>query len=164
MRAQGILLLLCLGLGACAAQTPSPQATASASAPAGMQRIDVKEGDSVKFSFNLPAEFKEQQVQGEDSLVKSYKSETATLNLDYGGYSDPLTGYNQRSVYTERTTTIDKKQAKIISFYDQGQASAGVYFSDVGPQAGTKLTMFIQGSDKNLVEVAEKIFSSVDFP
>lgn len=145
-------------LSACPAPS-GPNSPPAVMQPADWQKIDVEQ----KFSLSLPPDFASQPVQGTDSLVRSFKSATATLNADYGGYSDPLIEYASKAGYREQSLTIDGRTARMISFKDQGMASAGVYFAEVGPP-GVKLTLFIQGSDAQLLQTAERIFRSVDFP
>ena len=156
-------LLLCAGLmgcsGASAIPTPSPQASvAPAAIPSNWQKIDIEQ----KFSFYLPPEFKEVKVQGEDSLVRQYKSETANLNLDYGGFSDPLTGYADKPGYKEQTLTIDGYAAKSISYGTAGAYVAAVHFAQAGPPKGVKLTVWIEGT-QNLAELGRQIFKTIDF-
>ena len=126
----------------------------------GWKKFEVSNTTS-KFSFYLPSDFAEVAVQGEDSLVKQYKNANSNINLDFGGYSDPLDSYKSMAEYQEINTTISGKIAKIISYKNNDEYISAVNFPEI--TNGLKLTISINSSDKNIKDTAKKIFESISF-
>lgn len=126
----------------------------------GWKKFEVSNTTS-NFSFYLPNDFAEVPVQGEDSLVKQYKNSTSNINLDFGGYSDPLDSYKSMAEYQESNTTISGKAAKIISYKNNDLYISAVNFPEV--TSGLKLTISINSSDKDIKDNAKKIFESISF-
>jgi hypothetical protein len=106
------------------------------------------------------------QMGGYDSLVGRYRSQSIALTYDYGAYSDSL-NYSDHSSFTEKTETIDGKNAKVASFYSAafGQSSPhviAVHFPMVSGKE-TKLTISAACRATNDFETAIIIFRTIKF-
>jgi hypothetical protein len=105
------------------------------------------------FTFKAPPDLQPEQVQGIDSFIGRYVSQSMTVSFDYGWYSDPM----DREGFDRSSTTIDGRRAYIVRKSDV----MGVHFPEV--QGDTKLTMRaeLHGADP---ETIETIFRTIDFP
>lgn len=117
--------------------------------PADWQTIKAGE----LFTFKAPPDLKQEKIQGTDSFVQKYVSETMVLSFDYGWHSDPM----DREGYERTKTTIDGREAYIV----REDKMIGVHFPKVDDK--TKLTMhvYLRGADP---KDAQTIFRSIDFP
>src|ERR1044072_4378283 len=143
-------------------------AQSEVAAPGGWKRIDA----NGHFSFYLPPEMKKQDVQGIDSYVEVYSSETMKLNFDYGQYSNHLDNEGEED-YQAEMIEIAGRKAKVVTFtIKNGEPGysyyAGVYFSDAGtierrfPKP--ELTVGVSCKSRADQETAKKIFSTIRFP
>jgi len=158
-----LLFLVMLSYGLLSAAYASPGVV-----PGNWKTIDAERF----FSFSLPMDMEMREVQGKDSYVGKYQSDSIHLSFDYGLYSDPLR-YSSMPEYQETLTEIDGKSAKIVSFHRVEEAegmayAAAVNFSDVSSSetgfTGLRLTVWINCKGRDDLEVAEMIFRSIRFP
>ncbi len=115
-------------------------------------------------TFRLPPDLIDQKVQGIDSSVGQYKSDSIILSFDYGMYSDPLTSYSKRPDYQESEIKIDGRVAKKIIYKDDAvKGFAYVVGLHVSNTTKTKLTMMAYCKDKKDIKIVEEIFTTVKF-
>ncbi len=131
--------------------------------PEGWQQVQV----AGRFVFSIPPAMHPVPVQGIDSAMGLYRSESCQLVFDYGRYADPL-DYQDRQAYSEEWGEIDGKRAKLVTFTDpdrrDGATSiAAVHFPDVG-DGPMRLTMQVACSTPGERDAAKQIFRTIGFP
>lgn len=73
-----------------------------------------------RFLFKVPLDFNEVEVQGIDSFVKVYESDTIRLSLDYGWHSNNFSDWPDNTAYEE--ALILGRPARIgTANYDRGE-------------------------------------------
>jgi hypothetical protein len=120
-----------------------------------------------KFTFFIPPDMEEQEIQGIDSFVGEYRSNRMRLRFDYGLYSDPL-NYSGESDYQELVTTIGGERAKVVAFVGGPSAPgfeyvAAVHFPDLG-DGRARLTLWVESASPEEQEEAKKVFHTISFP
>lgn len=153
-------ILLLSGCSSINQANPAGNTNTSQNITQGWKKFEVSNTKN-KFTFYIPPDFNEEMVQGEDSIVKSYKNSTTSISLDYGSYSDPLDSYKTMPEYQETNTTISGKSAKIISSKKDDKYISAVNFPEIS--TGLKLTIYIESSDANIKDTGKKIFESISF-
>jgi hypothetical protein len=93
-------------------------------------------------------------VQGIDSLVAEYQSQTVNVSVDYGWYSDPMD--RKEDGFTRRKVAVDGKEARLLAKED----AVAIHFPSVSGK--TRLTMLVKlnGADQS---VGETIVQSIRF-
>lgn len=129
--------------------------------------------DEGKFSFEIPTDMRKEDVQGIDSLVGRYNSETLFLAYDYGFYgSDCTKEQGDEAERRGQETTIDGNEARMIflAWTDPSIEQshwACVFFPKVASQSDssmpTTLVVSISGEDGDAWTVGRRIFESVLF-
>jgi len=145
---------------------------ATESVPQDWKRIDA-EG---KFTFFIPSDMEAEAVQGTDSYVGQYRSDSLRLYFDYGWWPGDLCDARytaQKPQHAEVTTRIGGQAARVITFYEPTPKMdhefpyiAVVCFLDLGTEAiGQKLTLTMWARGKGCAEqqIAAKIFRSIRF-
>lgn len=122
--------------------------------------------DAPKFSFYMPPDMKSVPVQGVDSFVGAYQSDSVFLNLDYGRYSDPLDRQDLPN-YIAHEESIGGKKARIVSYRHAGGGNSfehaiGVHFPAVGPD-GVRLTLYATCKTESGYEIVRTIFRTIQF-
>jgi hypothetical protein len=138
----------------------------AAAMPAGWQ---VENADG-KFTFAIPHDLQQTTDQGTDSFVRRYVNDRMDLTFDYGPWTDPLKGYEDRPEYREETVSIDGRDARLITFISAPGTSgaqnpdlryfSGVYIRETGA-ARTHLGMVTYSRSSDEQAVARKIFTSI---
>jgi hypothetical protein len=105
------------------------------------------------FTFRAPPDVQTVPVQGIDSLVGQYTSDTLEIGYDYGMYSDTM----DRDGFASRSVTVDGKSARLVTRADL----VGIHFPSVGDK--TRLTITVRGKGGD-PKIAETILQSIDFP
>lgn len=118
------------------------------------------------FSFSVPKDLQEQAIQGIDSYVGEYKSQSMNLSFDFGMWSNPLDDSSQPQ-FQQLVTEINNEPAKIVLYTaPQTQTEynyfAGVHFPSEKNPTG-KLTMSVRCKDSESQKTAVKIFYSIKF-
>lgn len=117
------------------------------------------------FSFHAPKEFVEEKVQGIDSFVGRYKSDSIQLSFDYGKFSNALGNNEKKPEFNEREVTVDGLKAKIISYKDDSIKGfsyfTGIHFPLVNKN--NLLTMTANCKDQSDLKIANAIFISICF-
>lgn len=150
--------------GRCLEKPPSPL-------PDTWIRYDVARA----FSFYLPPEMVKEDVRGEDSIVRQWKSDRISLGLDYGAWSNSLEIFEEERpfVLEERRIEIDGKKAKLVVLRNpQGPGfQAAVHFPEVPGcppgmclQSGpTKLTVWAACEERSDCDAAIMAYRSIVF-
>ncbi|HYZ93909.1 MAG TPA: hypothetical protein VFA34_16170 [Actinomycetota bacterium] len=147
--------------------SPSPSPTrAPTPTPLAWKRADER-----TFSFEVPADMKKEDVQGIDSQVGRYHSETLFLGYDYGWYgSDCTKEHGDEAERRGEVTTIDGREAKMIFLAWKDPSIehshwACVFFPNVGKEGAmtTSLVLSVSGEDRETWTAARRIFESIRF-
>lgn len=133
--------------------------------------LDWKRVDLRYFSFYLPPDIKESEVQGIDSFVWQAVSDSARLTIDLGAHSNDLTSYLEWPGFHQETLVIDSRQARICTFRHSEQFMdsadgdrlyiAAAYFADIG--RGDQLTLWFASNRPNDQQIAKRVFKSIKF-
>lgn len=119
------------------------------------------------FSFRLPSEYQQEEVQGIDSYVESYRAPGREFGFDYGPYSDPLIwhGSDMREFQACRTS-VDGHLVKLVT----ARMADGTYLAgaawrelDSKSQGNLHLTMHVRSETTAAQQEALGIFRSVRF-
>lgn len=126
-----ILLAACSGASS-PSQSSSPAATpTSQAAECPSQALDTSAWQTIKaqgFSFKLPADYSQKEVQGIDSYVGQWQaSEQRFISFDYGSYSSTLAeAQDILSNYGECSLTTAAFKAKVV----YGTDAKGTWISE----------------------------------
>ena len=147
-------------------------ANATEPLPQDWKRIDAKG----KFTFFVPPDMEAEAVQGTDSYVGQYRSNSMRLYFDYGWWSVDLCDARyteQKPEHTDVPTQIGGQRARLLTFsephpkMDQEFSYVTVVcFADLGTEEpGQKilLTMWANGKGRAEQQIAAKIFQSIQF-
>lgn len=114
-----------------------------------------------RFLFKLPLDFNEVDVQGIDSFVKVYESDTIRLSLDYGWYSNSFGNWPENTVYEE--AVIFGRSARIgTANSDRGEFQ---YITQVYFNLENKLKLSMSALCKTMgdVTIAHAVFKTILF-
>jgi hypothetical protein len=135
--------------------------------PDGWRKIDA-EG---MLTFYLPPDMKQSNVHGFENLYQEYKSATLTLSFVYEPGS--VLAYEERESqfgkdYREIATEVDGRKAILFIYRrEREDNSASTYNADIYvgdlPKAQVKLWMWASSKSPDEIEIARRIFSSVEF-
>jgi hypothetical protein len=123
------------------------------------------------FSFRAPPGTTEQTVMGIDSCVTRYTVDDCDLAGDYGGYSDSLTGNEDRPGYSNEHTRIDGLDATLVRFDAEADAdgggvfAAGVHFARVtgDRELTVKFTFYATCDSESGRATMLDLFKTIDF-
>jgi hypothetical protein len=152
------LLLIVLGGGSALCQT---------SIPDGWRKVDA-EG---RLTFYLPPDMKQANVHGIENLYQAYSNGRMKFSFVYEpdavlAYEDRESQFGQE--YQELKTEVDGRPAFLFIYRreaEEGRAlshHADVYVGDL-PRAQVKLWMWASSPNPDDLEIARRIFSSVEF-
>jgi hypothetical protein len=155
------LLILILG----GARASFAQAAATASD--GWRKVNA---DGL-FTFYLPPDMKQVDVQGVENFYQQYTSEKLTLSFVYE--PDGVLAYSAREAefgkdYSEIATEIDGRKALLFIYHRDAEDNnpktynADVYVGDL-PRAQVKLWMWASSTSPDVTDIARRIFNSVNF-
>lgn len=115
-----------------------------------------------RFLFKVPLDFTEVEVQGVDSFVKQYESDSISLSFDYGWYSSNFNRWPDDTVFQD--VVIFGKSARIGTVkaeFDEGfPYTTKVHFI---LDKKMKLSMFAACKTMDDVGIAHRIFKSILF-
>ncbi len=130
------------------------------------QRIDA---DGL-FTFRLPQGFTKTDMTGvEHYLGEYYKGETRFLFIcgDTNSYAYDVRRQPEMEDYRETETRIDGKQANIRTYsqFENGQRVYRVELN-IGDWANADVELYMEVESKNLadIDMAKRVFNSIDFP
>ena len=136
--------------------------TISSEVPSDWKKIDA----SGSFSFSLPNDMVQLEIQGIDSFVQVYSNEDLRISFDYGPYSRPtntpkelVDGKRAEIIESMEEVNIDEQaytQHSLILFEDIEQGTT----SYAGPIGLTMSARFTSDTSK---EIAKKILRSIKF-
>ncbi len=146
--------LLGISIAGCASSRRSD------STPPDWRTLDVMRVVAVEraVSFGVPPDMKEIPAQGVDSLVRSYRSPTIELSLDYGRHSDPLQ-YDDKPGYSRSELTVDGRRAYMVTFDDV----VALHVPSVYLLSRDRLTLFARCRDATAREQVKQLFQTVRF-
>jgi hypothetical protein len=154
-----IMFGICLMCQPCSAQEKS-------SCPEGWERVNAKD----HFTFCLPPGMKQSNARGMESFFREYTREKLRVIFNYDPYDFLL--YDKRHEsdmlnYKEEEIRLDGKRANIRTYQinENGRARYEAHLH-VGEwqKSSVDLEMFVAGDNPEAIEIAQKIFRSVDFP
>lgn len=129
-----------------------------------------RSGDRLYFDFCGPKALRNQVVQGIDSYVGAFISDTLSIEYDLGLWSDPLTTYSDSAQFSVNATTIDGRVARMVSYVADTKTRSGhqhiasVYFPlvyEIHPEI--KLTLHVEAATAADQEIAFAIFKTLRF-
>ncbi len=130
------------------------------------QRIDA---DGL-FTFRLPQGFTKTDMTGvEHYLGEYYKGETRFLFIcgDTNSYAYDVRRQPEMEDYRETETRIDGKQANIRTYsqFENGQRVYRVELN-IGDWANADVELYMEVESKNLadIDMAKRVFNSIEFP
>ena len=179
IRSLGAIGLGVLAVGACSSsgttvatsQDPGPDAddpvTETTDAPGACADESWQTVDVGDFSFRLPAELIDQELQGMESLVGEYVGDGLTVSFDYGSFSsefDELDDYDP----TQSDIDVDGLAGRLLTA--DVTASVGGWAGDhitalhvqTDEDTGTSLSLWITYDDPDLATDADCITNTVD--
>lgn len=118
---------------------------------------DWKSFETEVLSFYAPQSLKKQKAQGIDSTVLEYKSDEASLNIEYDG----MTG-NSAKCAKPAETTIDGKKAKNC-YFQPNESGNLIVASFLNFNEFGALHFSLRFKNPNFREDAEKIIRSIKF-
>jgi|GEM_PF-2365976 hypothetical protein len=127
-------------------------------------------GSKLYFEFCGPEELRKHKVQGIDSFVGAFISDTMRIDFDLGIWSDPLTELDDQAQFNLDSTIIDGRTARLVSCLYNGQTQSGhAYIAaahfprihDTYPE--TKLTLWVEGASTTEQDTALALFKTVRF-
>lgn len=154
----GILLFIVLGAQSALSQT---------NASDGWRKIDA-EGE---LTFYLPPEMKKANVHGIENLYQVYSDGRLKFSLVFE--PDGVLAYEERESqfgkdYQEIMTEVDGRPAFLFIYRREAEGrrpqtyNADIYVGDL-PGAKVKLWMWASSTNPDDIEIARRIFSSVEF-
>jgi hypothetical protein len=154
----GVLLFIVLGAQSALSQTSPPD---------GWRKIDA-EG---RFTFYLPPEMKQSNVHGMENLYQQYSDGRLKFSLVFE--PDGVLAYEERESqfgkdYQEIKTAVDGRPAFLFIYRREAEGrrpqtyNADIYVGDL-PKAQVKLWMWAYSTSPDDIEIARRIFSSVEF-
>lgn len=155
---------------------PTPEVTAPAATPEPAA-VGWSRQDEETFSFELPDDAKDQKMQGIDSQVGRFQSDSLTVDYDYGWYSSDH-GDEDAPEYRDAWMRIDGRLAHVSYWRSPGASGdedeptkayefqGGAYFPKVHESEDdsgqtTKLSLYVYSHDG--WEAAERIVKSIRF-
>lgn len=118
--------------------------------------------ENSSFLFKVPIEMQEVEVQGIDSFVKRYESDTIMLSFDYGWYSNNFSDWPENTTFEE--VEIGGKLARIgtvkYQFRDGFPYATQVHFK---LDDDVKLSMFAACKTVVDVAIAHGVFGTIVF-
>jgi hypothetical protein len=151
-----VMYLACLPCHAQAKQPPCSD---------GWIRVKAKE----RFTFCLPPDMKQSNTKGIESYFRQYTRENLRILFDYNPYD--FLSYDARHEsdmlnYEEEEIRLDGRKANIrtyqISEKGRTQYEASLHVGD-WEKSQVELEMFVGGDSPHTIEIAKKIFRSIDF-
>lgn len=148
------------------AACPVKGASGGEATPSSWQRVDAKG----RFSFYLPPDMKKQDVRGIDSF--SWEFGNGRLFVSFDHEPEAVLVYERRENeygkgYQESEVKVDGRKAFIFVHQDKSQNpntyNADLFVGDL-PKGQVKLHMWSVSTEPADVEIATRIFCSVDFP
>ncbi len=133
--------------------------------PDGWKRLKAKE----HFTFCLPPGMKKRNTRGIESYFRQYTLENLRVLFDYSPYD--FLSYDARHEsdmlnYEEEEVRLDGRKANIrtyqISEKGHTQYAASLHVGD-WEKSRIELEMFVGGDSPDAIEIAKKIFRSIDF-
>jgi hypothetical protein len=131
----------------------------------GWRRVDA-EG---RLAFYLPPAMKQRDVHGIENLYQEYSDGRLTLSFVYEPMS--VLAYTARESefgkdYREIATEIDGQKA-LLFIYHRDTAAVRTYHADIYvgdlPKGRVRLWMWARSTNRDDMETAQRIFSSVEF-
>lgn len=156
-------MLLVLGVNLIMCALPHPSYSQGIEASQKWREIELSFG-----SFSAPPDLVSEEVNGRDSAVWRFKSESLILGIDLGLYSGKPSIDREENNYVEKSAVINKKKATIVSFKfsdlnpQEFKYVTAVYFPKVDSDA-TKLSFVAHCKTPKEQKLAEKIFRSIKF-
>lgn len=154
----GVLLVIFLGAQSALCQT---------SIPDGWRKIDA-EG---RFIFYLPPEMKQANVHGIENLYQVYSDGRLKISLVFE--PDGVLAYEERESqfgkdHQEIMSEVDGRPAFLFIYQREAEGrhpqtyNADIYVGDL-PKAQVKLWMWASSTNPDDIEIARRIFNSVEF-
>ncbi|MBA3768267.1 MAG: hypothetical protein H0W99_15075 [Acidobacteria bacterium] len=154
----GVWLVIVLGAQSALSQTDVPD---------GWRKIDA-EG---RLTFYLPPEMKQSNVHGIENLYQVYSNGRLKISLVFE--PDGVLAYEERESqfgkdYQEIMTEVDGRPAFLFIYRRETEGprpqtyNADIYVGDL-PRAQVKLWMWASSTSLDDIEIARRIFSSVEF-
>ncbi len=154
----GMLLVIVLGAQSALSQT---------SVPDDWRKIDA-EG---RLTFYLPPEMRQSNVHGIENLFQVYSD--GRLKLSFVFEPDSVLAYEERDSqfgkdYQEIKTEVDGRLAFLFIYRREAEGrhpqtyNADIYVGDL-PGAQVKLWMWASSTNPDDIEIARRIFSSIEF-
>ncbi len=147
----------CLGLQS--GQTPS------SGIPSGWQRVKV-----CQISFLAPKDLTDQRINGVDSCVAEYRSNTMRLHVDSGMSGAAATKTDMTLEFKETSIEIDGIKAQLVTYQDSRNLSKLnliaqlflVLYRALDPRQGSSfLTVMIEARGAKEMEMAKQILGSI---
>lgn len=116
------------------------------------------------FSFELPSGFKKKNFSGIDSYVEEYEADGIDLMFDYGRYSNQFTGWPPSETEFQELE-VDGHRA-FIGTRRSGMAAKYPIATQINIKSADRngqLTVFASCRSQKEVDVAQKIFRSIQF-
>jgi len=165
------VFILIGGFGLISSSSPSKVEPTLTPTPTS-KNVDLEEGYKAinandKFSFVIPENMKQDDVQGIDSFVQQYSGNNMTMSFDYGWYSNPLNGRESTPEFWQLEEKISGRDAKLIGYkLDSryvGKYYSGIHFRNVesGIIQSTHLTMSVIYNNTEDKETTIKILKSI---
>lgn len=163
----GVLVSFALLSGAFMYQSKPPRSETNQLVPNDWEKIEIK-----YLTFYAPPNTKKESLPGIDSEVWSFSCDGILLDIDWGLYSNDLNQYRNQPDYSEETTVISNRKAKLCQFrLDSSSATSSneslkfiscVYFPDTGIGMN-KLVFWANCKGRGEQEIARTIFQSIQF-
>lgn len=116
------------------------------------------------YSFFAPPEISREPVQGIDSCVERWATSTCSYAVDYGMYSNDLTGYADLPQYERAEKVIDGRKARVITALSEERFVAAVHFAGIDPESErVALTLWVSCTDEAGRKQALAAFDTIVF-
>ena len=160
-RVRGLGLAVALLLGGCEVAS---RAEDPASDPPGWTRAEI----AGELSLALPPRLELVPGKSADSIVRTYRSDSLRLVIDYGRYSNSLTDIEGEDL-ERRSVEVDGRAALLVTYREpDGQSDlpyvAALHVPDVGKDGRVvRLTLIGWSASERIRAQAVKILRSVEF-
>lgn len=145
----------------------TPPETQTSKIPPDWQKISV-----CKISFSAPKDLKNENLQGIDSCIASFKSDQMQITLDYGWYGGAAKKDATKADFKEEAIEIDGRKAKLATFKNLESKTklkffANLYVVVVEPNnenpMTTSLLMGIRVENEKDLATAKRVFQTIRF-
>lgn len=115
-------------------------------------------------SLRAPADLAPEGAHAIDSRVGSWQSADLSLTIDQGLFSDPLSGYAEKTTYRTSEEEIDGVIARLIAFDEaDGTRVQAAHFARLPSGRRGSLTLFLRAAPQVSREILLEVLRSIRF-